>query len=123
MLWGLWGVREGELLALRWQDVDLKAGTIRIEQTVRRCCVNFEKNGHAKTKLIFGSPKTAAGRRSIPLPESVLKELVAHKKRQLVEQLAAGEIWEKSGLVFTTELGKVIEPRNFLRILRIIEKC
>jgi len=109
------GVREGELLALRWEDVDLKAGTIRIEQTVRRCRINFEKNSPAKIKLIFGSPKTDAGRRSIPLPEGVLIELIAHRKRQLIEKLAAGEIWEMSGLVFTTELGKVIEPRNFLR--------
>ena len=109
------GVREGELLALRWQDVDLKSGTIRIEQSVRRCRVNFEKDSPVKTKLIFSSPKTDAGRRSIPLPEEVLIELIAHRKRQLVEKLAAGEIWEMSGLVFTTELGKVIEPRNFLR--------
>jgi len=49
------------------------------------------------------------------LPEGVHIELIAHKKRQIVEKLAAGEIWEMSGLVFTTELGKVIEPRNFLR--------
>jgi len=109
------GVREGELLALRWQDVDLIAGIIHIEQTVRRCRINFENDRAAKTKLIFGSPKTDAGKRSIPLPEGVHIELIAHKKRQIVEKLAAGEIWEMSGLVFTTELGKVIEPRNFLR--------
>ena len=72
-------VREGELLALRWQDVDLKAG-IRIEQTVRSCRINFEKDGRAKTQLIFGSPKTDAGRRSTPLPEGVLTELIVHKK-------------------------------------------
>ena len=49
------------------------------------------------------------------MPDGVLIELKVHKIRQLVEKLAAGEIWEISGLVFTTELGKVIEPRNFLR--------
>ena len=108
------GVREGELLALRWQDVDLKAGTIRIEQSVRRC-KTFDKNSLTKTKLLFGPVKTAAGNRSIPLPAGVLTELKAHKKRQLTEQLAAGELWEKSGLVFTTELGKVVEPRNLIR--------
>lgn len=108
------GVREGELLALRWQDVDLKAGTIRIEQSVRRC-KTFDKDSPTKTKLLFGPVKTAAGNRSIPLPAGVLAELKAHKKRQLTEQLAAGELWEKSGLVFTTELGKVVEPRNFIR--------
>ena len=108
------GVREGELLALRWQDVDLKAGTIRIEQSVRRC-KTFDKDSPTKTILLFGPVKTAAGNRSIPLPAGVLTELKAHKKRQLTEQIAAGELWEKSGLVFTTELGKVVEPRNLIR--------
>ena len=108
------GVREGELLALRWQDVDLKDGTIRIEQSVRRC-KTFDKDSPTKTILLFGPVKTAAGNRSIPLPAGVLTELKAHKKRQLTEQLAAGELWEKSGLVFTTELGKVVEPRNLIR--------
>ena len=93
-------------------------GIIRIEQTVRRVRVVFEKDSPPntkKTKLLFGPVKTDAGNRSIPLPAGVLTELKAHKKRQLTERLAAGELWENSGLVFTTELGKVIEPRNFLR--------
>jgi hypothetical protein len=77
----------------------------------------FEKDNPQmkKTKLLFGPVKTAAGIRSIPLPAGVLKELKAYKKRQQAEKLAAGELWENSGLVFTTELGKVVETRNILR--------
>ena len=117
------GVREGELLALPWMDVDLKAGTISIEQTVRRC-KTFDEDSLTKTELIFGPVKTDAGYRSIPLPAGVLRELKAHKKRQLTEKLAAGELWEESGLVFTTELGKVVEPRNFLRrYYQLLEKA
>jgi integrase len=94
--------------------VDLQSGVIRIEQTVQRIKI-FEENSLTKTKLVFSEPKTKSGNRSIPLPARVLTELRSHKKRQLEEKLAAEEIWEESGLVFTTELGGVVEPRNFLR--------
>lgn len=110
------GMREGELLALRWQDCNLETGAIRVEQTVQRIKVVFDDEvSTKKTELVFGEVKTEAGKRSIPLPASVLSELKAHKKRQQVDKLAAGELWTDSGLVFTTELGGVIEPRNFLR--------
>ncbi len=117
------GVREGELMALPWQNVNLQTGAIRIEQTVQRIRV-FDDNSPTKTKLIFSPPKTESGKRSIPLPASVLAELKAHKKRQLGEKLAAGEIWIDTGLVFTNEIGGVIEPRNFLRkFYQLLEKA
>ncbi|KUO72327.1 MAG: hypothetical protein APF81_21735 [Desulfosporosinus sp. BRH_c37] len=67
------------LYGLRWQDVDLDAGIIRIEQSVRRCKI-FDKDSLTKTKLLFGPVKTTAGNRSIPLPAEVLSELKLHKK-------------------------------------------
>jgi integrase len=107
------GIREGELLALRWKNVNLKDGTIRIAESIKRVR-NYDPNIDTKTKLIFQEPKTEAGKRTIPLPENVLAELKEHRKRQYEEKLRAGSLYEDNDLVFCTEIGKVLEPRNFL---------
>jgi integrase len=51
----------------------------------------------------------------VPLPHAAVDALRAHRKRQRQEQLAAGPLWQKTGLVFTTEIGTPLEPRNVLR--------
>lgn len=106
------GMRLGELLALRWQDVDLKEGVIRVRQALSRVKV---PDGPTKTALIFQEPKTAKGKRSIPLPEWAIAALKAHKARQAQEKLLLGLAYQDNGLVFATEEGKPIEPRNFIR--------
>lgn len=97
------GLRRGELLALAWDDVDLDAGILRVRRTVQR----FRGQG-----LVFGPGKSSRSRRSIPLPESSRVALLSHRDRQELERLAVGESWQASGLVFTTSVGTVVEPRN-----------
>ncbi|WP_232841428.1 tyrosine-type recombinase/integrase [Caldicellulosiruptor acetigenus] len=117
------GVRLGELLALKWDCVNLKEGTITIKSSLRRI-KTYDKNLPTKTMLAFQEPKTAAGIRTIPVPPVILEELKEHRKRQLEERLQAGSLYEDNNLVFATELGTPIEPRNFLRVFyRIIEKA
>ncbi|MGI6286676.1 site-specific integrase [Neomoorella humiferrea] len=106
------GMRLGELLALRWQDVDLKEGVIRVRRALSRVKV---PDGPTKTALIFQEPKTAKGKRSIPLPEWAIATLKAHKARQAQEKLLLGPAYQDNGLVFATEEGKPVEPRNFTR--------
>ncbi|MBC8062365.1 MAG: site-specific integrase [Clostridiaceae bacterium] len=108
------GIREGELLALKWENVDFKNGTISIKESVRRVRT-FDKNSENKTKIIFQEPKTSAGRRTIPVPSAVLSELSDHLIRQEVERTLAEPLYEDNGLVFCTELGRTSETRNFLR--------
>lgn len=108
------GIREGELLALRWKNVNLKESIIRITESLKRVR-NFDNNSEAKTMLIFQEPKTESGKRIIPLPDNVLTELKEHRKRQFEEKLKAGALYEDNDLVFCTEIGRVLEPRNFLR--------
>jgi integrase len=100
------GLRRGELLALAWDDVDLEGGIIRVRRTLQRL------RGQG---LVFGPPKSTRSRRSIPLPESSRAALLSHCERQEVERLAAGDSWQESGLVFTTSVGTVVEPRNLSR--------
>ncbi|AEG14647.1 integrase family protein [Desulfofundulus kuznetsovii DSM 6115] len=99
------GLRRGELLGLKWEDVDLKRGVI----TVRRQLVR------AKGGPVFHEPKTDAGVRTVTLPAEVLRELKAHKARQNEEKLLLENAYEDSGLVFCQANGRRLEPRNFTR--------
>lgn len=94
------GLRRGELLGLRWDDIDLDGGHLRIVRT--RVVVD--------NKVIESGPKTQAGRREVPLDAHLVSELKAHRQRQREERLRAGEAWEASGFVFVDELGRPIVP-------------
>lgn len=100
------GLRRGEVLALRWSEVDLKAGTLTVSGNVTRSSAGLQR----------GATKTRRGRRNVPAPAVVVQALKAHKKRQTTEQLAAGSAWEPTGLVVTTELGGLVEPRTLSRV-------
>lgn len=99
------GLRRGEALGLRWQDVDLDLGVLRVRQTVQR----------AGGRLVFSPPKTPRSRRTIPLAPPLVEALRAHRRRQDAERMDAGERWREHGLIFTTGLGTPIEPRNLNR--------
>ncbi|HYN30662.1 MAG TPA: site-specific integrase [Dermatophilaceae bacterium] len=103
------GLRKGELLALRWDDVDLDTGIVRVRATVQRLGKGIG--------LVTGTPTTARSRRVLPLPRTLVAVLVTHREAQQRERERAGESWQDSGLVFTTAKGTVIEPRNLNRFL------
>lgn len=95
------GLRQGEALGLRWDDVDLETGTLRVRQTLSR----LPGKG-----IVFGTPKTERSKRTIVLPEEFLPELRAHRKEQNAARLLAGDQWTDSGLVFTHADGRPIDP-------------
>nr|WP_255523621.1 site-specific integrase [Terrabacter sp. MAHUQ-38] len=103
------GLPEGELLALRWDDVDLKAGILRVRATVQRLGKGVG--------LVTGSPKTTRSRRTLPRPRVLVDTLAAHRAAQSREREAAGPRWQDAGLVFATSRGTTIEPRNLNRFL------
>jgi integrase len=98
------GMRRGELLALRWEDVDLDKGMLQIRGTLRR----------TREGLTFGVPKTAASRRQVLLSPSLVAALRRHRARQEEERQSAGGLWLNLGLVFPNTLGRPMEPRNLL---------
>jgi integrase len=78
------GLRKGELLALRWKDINLKEGSLRVNQALYRAKVNFDKDStEKKTEVIFQKPKTKKGERSIPLFKSIVSDLKAHKVNEM----------------------------------------
>jgi integrase len=116
------GLRRGELLALRWQDVDLKEGVLQVRQTLARVNTYDEKGGMKKTQLIFQEPKTAQSRRYVPIPEACMVALNRHRAQQAEERLLLGPGYEDHGLVVCQPDGRPIDPRNFLRYFKKILK-
>lgn len=104
------GLRRGELAGLRWGQLDLDAGIMRI--TATRVSVNGA--------VLDSGPKTAAGRRSIPIDAHLCDELRAHQERQAQERAAAGEAWYQSDLVFVNEVGVGYRPETFSRRFRAL---
>jgi integrase len=103
------GLRRGEALALRWEHVNLKDGTLRVAATLGR--VNGE--------LVGTEPKTPRSRRTVPLSPAVIKVLRVQRAAQAGERLQALNQWEETGLMFTTELGTPVEPRYLLHTLKL----
>ncbi|HVM28217.1 MAG TPA: site-specific integrase [Mycobacteriales bacterium] len=99
------GLRRGEALALRWDDVDLDRGHLQVRATLQR----------VEGALVRADmPKTKSSRRALPLPEVVVEALRAHRAAQVQERLAS-RAWADQTLVFTTSIGTPLEPRNVLR--------
>src|SRR5262249_16792765 len=104
------GLRRGEVLGLRWRDVDLEALTLRVDQTIQR--VRAKVAGTAG--FLVSEPKTERSRRTLVLPSMLVPLLRRHRARQAQERLVAGAEWNDApgGLLFTTPLGHPIEPKD-----------
>jgi integrase len=96
------GLRRGELLGLRWPDVDLTTGRIAIRNTLVM----------VDGKPAMAEPKTAKGRRSLTLAPQVLEAIRAHRAHQAAERLSWGVDYTDSGLVVTTEDGRPLHPET-----------
>lgn len=103
------GMRQGEIIGLRWEDVDLGARTLRIEQTIQR----VGETVHVQ------APKTSRSKRTLPLTDTLVTVLQAHKDAQAFERRQAGERWQESGLVFTTTVGTALDGRNLTRQFKL----
>jgi integrase len=107
------GLRKGELLGLRWEDLDLASGTASIRRTLQRT------NSGGLTAL---PTKTQSSERRIALPTPCLRSLEQHRDRQRQEREAAGTGWKANGYVFTRPDGSPIEgatlTRHFNTLLR-----
>jgi integrase len=99
------GLRRGELLGLRWDDIDLDSRQLHVRRALQRI----------EGKLRMVEPKTHTSRRSVVLPQLAVRALREHRKRQNRERLRLGEAWQEHGLVFASSIGTPIEPRNINR--------
>ncbi|NTU84406.1 MAG: site-specific integrase [Chloroflexales bacterium] len=106
------GLRRGEVLALRWTDINVDRATLRVTGLLQRL----------RGKLERGTTKTTSSARGIDLPPVLLAQLRTRRAAQEREKQEVGEAWQEHGLVFTTRLGTPIEPRNLIRHFKQVLK-
>jgi integrase len=100
------GLRRGEVIGLRWEDVDLDARLILVQRSV------VQIGG----QVVEGAPKTRHSKRVVPLDSTTSTALRAHKRRQAQERLIAGAAWQDEvGRVFTREDGRALIPEYLSR--------
>ena len=107
------GLRIGELLALKWEDIDLAGGQMQIRRTINRLAKYEEAADGNRTEIVIDTPKTRNAKRTIPLTRGMIDELRRWRSVQLADQAAAGESYRDDGFVVTNELGKFFEQRTF----------
>ena len=110
------GMREGEILALRWGDINLDAGSLQIRHTIQRI------SGHG---LVESEPKTPMSRRKVTLPAFVVESLKRHRLRQLEQRVKMGEKWSREDFVFSNCYGGYKDANQlrleFKRLLQAAE--
>lgn len=107
------GLRLGELLGLRWENTDLRAGIIHIRQTLNRLKKrDYDGTGNS-TEIVIQTPKTKNSIRSIPLLPQLVNDLQQWRNVQISDAQLAASAYQDSGLVVTNQLGGYIEPRTF----------
>jgi integrase len=94
------GMRQGELLGLHWEDVDLQAGTLRVRRALAQ----------TKDGPMLAAPKSAKSRRRIKLTGASVESLKRHRAAQNAERLKIGGLWEDRGLVFPNRTGGFLSP-------------
>lgn len=103
------GIRRGEMLALRWSDIDFEKGSVQIQRTVDY----IPHYGYVETE-----PKTATGRRKIMLASFVVETLKVHRIQQQEDKEKVGEHWIEKDLVFCGLHGDYFNPNYLLRIFK-----
>jgi integrase len=99
------GLRRGELLGLRWRDVDLEYGVLRVGRALVR------EGGRYR----LGATKTKRGHRSIRLTSQAVSALGAHRKRQLEERMRLASLYEDHDLIYATQKGTPLNPENLVK--------
>lgn len=102
------GLRQGEALALRWEDIDLEAQTLSVRHTL----LDIDRT--------LREPKTKQSRRVLPLPQPLCRALRQHRARQLETRLVAGKQWQEQDLVFTTHTGGPLHRDNVVKSFKLL---
>lgn len=97
------GMRQGELLGLKWSDLQWGSGRLFVRRQVQ------DVRGQGR---IFQEPKTRAGRRTIQLGENTLQVLRVHYECQVLHKNDAGDLWKENDLIFPSKVGTPMDPSN-----------
>jgi integrase len=101
------GMRQGELLGLKWQDINFSTGTLQVRRILTRV------SSEASVRVcIEAEPKTQQSRRSITIASFAFEALKQHRLRQLEARLKAAAFWEEHDYVFCTLVGTHLRPSH-----------
>jgi integrase len=98
------GLRQGEALGLRWEDVDTTQSVLWVRNQLQRI----------DGRLMLVEPKTEGSRRTLVVPPTIIQNLREHEKRQVAEKLWVGSKWIDSGFVFTNRTGGPLQARRVI---------
>jgi integrase len=101
-------MRRGEVLGVRWSDVDLDVGSLRITRTL----ITTGARRKGEPGMAWDTPKTAKGCRQVALDPATVTALRQHRARQLAERLAAGEAYDDGDLVVCLADGTPVHPKT-----------
>ena len=107
------GLRMGELLALKWEDIDFSTAQLHVRRTINRLAKYETHDGENKTEIVFGTPKTKNSRRTIPLTRTIADELTRWKQQQAQDKIRAGDKYTDDGFIVTNEFGHYFEQKTF----------
>ena len=106
----LYGLRRSELLALRWDDFDAEAGTVRVDEGLVA----------VRGGVAWSEGKSRRSRRTFAVDPVTVRALSVRRKDQLLERLAYGAAWEDNDLIIATRSGKLVTPQNYDKTLAIV---
>ncbi|UEL49191.1 tyrosine-type recombinase/integrase [Terrisporobacter hibernicus] len=115
------GLRLGELLGLKWQDIDFTEKNLKVNRSLQRI-TEITREGNRHSKIIEQTPKSKNSSRTIPLPDDVIKKLKLHKSLQNESKLLSGSLYSDNDYVFTNEIGYPIDDKKPGRNLKSILK-
>ena len=107
------GLRMGELLALKWEDIDFSTAQLHVRRTINRLAKYEAHDGENKTEIVFGTPKTKNSRRTIPLTRTMADELARWKQQQAQDKIRVGDKYTDDGFIVTNEFGHYFEQKTF----------
>ena len=114
------GMRRGELMGLKWQDINMETSTVQIRRILTRVPSKLKGEGES---YVEAEPKTQKSRRNVVIAAFALDSLKRHRIRQLETKLKAGPLWKEHDYVFCTSVGTHLNPtRDILDQLKLLLK-
>lgn len=117
------GLRLGEILALRWTDINLKEKYININKALKSTYI-IDNKGNREFTVIEQPPKTKNSIRTVPLNNNLIDLLLEHRKKQMIERDSNIDIYFDNNLVFSTPQGNYLSESNVRKSFkRVLKKC
>lgn len=108
------GLRKGEVMALKWENIDFEKKELYVRGSLCRVAVERNLDGKSKYEYKILEPKTSKSKRTIPLLPYAIDALELQKERQELEKKISGPLYEDEGFVFARKNGKFVEQRSFV---------